>query len=170
MPKKGPKGRKAAHVSGPLPKVFTPTVDPPTLRVAPRQKVRAYITTPANIPSDGRMVYNVSDIIADLKVASNRNISHFIVLSVQCWGAAGIQGGATVNSRLRISDNPTYVDAEDRGSIQDRPRVGLSYPPTAQKVHKADDDYNLFTVSAYADSAEEAWKGVDVLVTALVWD
>jgi hypothetical protein len=149
-----------------------PPADPPTLAMSKRQLISAYIGLPSSIPSDSAVGFTDKFVKDQMQLNSQRIFKNMLFVSVQIWGPGGLVNGDSAHSTLTLIDSNSFIKYTDRGMLNHRARVGMRWPPPAQRIYKEGytTESGLFQVqlSDYLDEGA-GYEDIEILVKALVW-
>lgn len=121
--------RRREHTLPPQPVVCSPPRDPPTISASRARVADVLIrgSTPSTIGSGHIFTYSgISDQIRSQYYGGTVAAIHFSVLQIWVYIANSASASAT------LTDSESGVTSYDAGSLADRCKVGLKYPPTLQ--------------------------------------
>ena len=155
----------ATNAASRLPRVMVPPKDPPTLRQNPRRVLKTYV--PLNFTSGGLTYITADDVIDALSSGPQSFKGSYIqLISAQFWGAGGLSGGSAAQTRLHLIHTPSGIDADDRGGLDARPRLGMTFPIAAREIYFRGTPTRLFELTCSpAATVSEAL----CMVTAVTW-
>lgn len=173
MPNKGRqhKGRTPRGGTSRLPVCVTPARDPPTLDYKMPRRVRARLI-PLTITTDGEASWTRDELLAQITTQTGTTFGGLLVEEVCAWGHPGVDGGSSSSSLVSVNDTATGVGSRDTGTLSDRPRAGLRWPPSAQTVPAADAVTFRVTSQLISNGGQDAtpgWDATTVVLTAMCW-
>jgi len=141
QPRHATKARIGANNS--VPQIVTNLPqDPPTLNVG-RPKTLQVLETGVAASSQFILDYpKLVGLIRSQHFAGATAAFKFQLLQVSVWGSAGDARS------LRVTESLFGVSGADTGSFSTRPKVGISYPPTARVLSDNDTTGNIATIGA----------------------
>ncbi len=123
-----------------IPYITRPPVDLPTIRQNPRRFLTLYLDVTTS--EAGLFHIQGQDIREGLQASpAGFHGNYYQITGMDFWGTPSVTG--ITKARLHIKDWINGIDGDDRATGPDRPRVGIRYPPGAQKVWQPKDDVDI---------------------------
>lgn len=165
VPRAGPRKNGTTAAASVVPRMFTPAKNPPVVRQNPKRRMTFRSQVVLNTTGTGFV--GIDDVFHDAQTTCQFQGHWLQVLSLSLWGGTGLGGGVTKYTVATISDMSTGVTVTDRGTLDEPPRIGLSWPMAARKVWSNLDTEQFVQVTA-TDGSGQATEFY-LLVTVLGW-
>lgn len=126
-------GNCSLRPNQPVPTSFTPPMDPPTIALNKRQRIKLHGVVVFGLTVSPKLTTaDVKSLLLAATGGTGENFS-FYYHKVSCYAPIVTPGNPNVT--LTLTDSPSNLSTTDVGTLVNRARCGFSYSPAAQRIY-----------------------------------